>query len=147
MKERGEAHRGSVDCKVLAVLEFDGEAFSAIFGDDKVYDGVQLETMKMIACRNRSFASCKREERWLKVSGASARCSESTNTRDAEGSERWCSYHEVQGIEVRLVARWWRMIQSTAARIVRRSSFPREVCVGHGRSSRTRKQSRTKPCQ
>jgi hypothetical protein len=110
MKERGESHRGSIDGEVLAVLEFDSKAVLTIFGDEEVYDDVQLETTKMIACRNRSFASCKREERWLEVSAASARCRASMNTEDAEGSKRPCSYQEVQGVEARLVARWWRMM-------------------------------------
>jgi hypothetical protein len=59
-------------------------------------DGAQEETTKMIACRNRSFASCKREERWLEVSGASVRCRASTNTGCAEGSRGLRPYQEVQ---------------------------------------------------
>jgi hypothetical protein len=73
-------------------------------------------------CSNRFFASYRREEGWLEVSGMSARRRASMNTGDAEGSGWWCSYQEVQGVEARLVARWWRMMRSTTARIVRWSS-------------------------
>jgi hypothetical protein len=41
---------------------------------------------------------------------------------DAEGSGWWGSYQEVQGFEVRLVARLWMMMRSMAARIVHQSS-------------------------
>jgi hypothetical protein len=55
-------------------------------GDDEVLDGVQEVMKETMACRDRSFASCKREERWLEVSGASVRCRASTNTGDVERS-------------------------------------------------------------
>jgi hypothetical protein len=55
-------------------------------GDDEVLDGVQEVTTKMIACRDQSFASCEREERWLEISDASARCRASANARDTERS-------------------------------------------------------------
>jgi hypothetical protein len=44
------------------------------------------------------------------------------SSRDAEGSGWWGSYQEVRGFEVHLVARLWRMMRSTVARIVHRSS-------------------------
>jgi hypothetical protein len=55
-------------------------------GDDEVLDGVQEVTKETMACRDRSFASCKCEERWLEVSGALVRCRASMNTRDVERS-------------------------------------------------------------
>jgi hypothetical protein len=55
-------------------------------GDNEVLDSVQEMTKKMMACRDRSFASCKREEGWLEVSGASVRCRALTNAGDAERS-------------------------------------------------------------
>jgi hypothetical protein len=57
-----------------------------VLGDDEVLNGVQEVTKKAMACRDRFFASCKREERWLEVSGASVRCRASMNTGDAERS-------------------------------------------------------------
>jgi hypothetical protein len=55
-------------------------------GDDEVLDGVQEMTKKTMACRDRSFASCKCEEGWLDVSGMSVRCRASMNAGDAERS-------------------------------------------------------------
>jgi hypothetical protein len=55
-------------------------------GDDEVLDDVQEVTKKTMACRDRSFASCKREEGWLEVSGGSVRCKASMNAGDVERS-------------------------------------------------------------
>jgi hypothetical protein len=75
-----------------------------------------------MVCRAGILASCIDEGRRLELAGASAMRRASMSTGDAEGSGRWGSYQEVQGFEVRLVARLWRMMRSTAAKIVRRSS-------------------------
>jgi hypothetical protein len=55
-------------------------------GDDEVLDDVQEVTTKTIASRDRSFASCEREERWLENSDTSARCRASANAGDTERS-------------------------------------------------------------
>jgi hypothetical protein len=68
-------------------------------------DGTQEETTKMIVCKNRSVASCKREERWLEVSGASVRCRASMNTGGAEGSMGLRPYQEVQIDEANSMAK------------------------------------------
>jgi hypothetical protein len=68
-------------------------------------DGAQEEMMKMIMCRNRSVASCKREERWLEVSGASVRCRASMNIGGAKGSMGLRPYQEVQIDEANSMAK------------------------------------------
>jgi hypothetical protein len=54
--------------------------------NDEVLDDVQEVTKETMACRDRSFASCKHEERWPEVSGMLVRCRALTNTGDAERS-------------------------------------------------------------